>query len=183
MSKHLYILDNGHGLDTEKKQSKVWQDGTQLLEYLFNRNVVKYLSFMLRDAKIDHKVLVTEIKDISLRERVRRANEFAKNKDSILISIHGNQFTDPRVFGFETHYYSKSGKKLAEIFQSKLKSLSKNRGIKQSNFYVLKKTSMPAILTENGFYSNRNECREMLTPDFQYEIAEKHYKAILELEN
>jgi len=182
MSKYKYILDNGHGLNTVKKESKVWKDGTQLKEYLFNRDIVKLLSFMLKDDNIDFEILVPELKDISLSERVKRANNLGKNRESILISVHGNQFTDPKVFGIETHYY-KAGKEIAEIFQDKLKVLSKNRGIKQSDFYIIKHTSMPAILTENGFYSNRDECREMLSKDFQYEIALQHYKAIKEIES
>ena len=180
MSKYLYILDNGHGLNTKKKESQIWSNGTQLLEYQFNRNVVKYLSFMLRESGIDFEILVTELKDILLKERVKRANKL--KQDSILISIHSNQFTSEKVYGFETHYY-KSGLKIAEIFQKYLGQMSKDRGIKQSNFYIIKHSSMPAILTENGFYSNEKECKKLLNPQFQYEIAEQHFRAILEIEN
>jgi len=180
MSKFTWILDNGHGLETKKKESVVWDNNTQLKEYEFNRGVVKYLSFMLRDAKIDYTILVPEINDISLSERVKRANK--KNVDSIFISVHGNQYTDSRVHGFETHYYN-AGKEYAEIFQKHIGQLGKDRGIKQSNFYVIKNTKMPAILTENGFYSNEKECAKMLTNDFQYEIAEAHFRGILEIEN
>ena len=182
MSKYLYILDNGHGLNTMKKESPIWNNGTQLLEYQFNRDIVKLLSFMLRDENIDFEILVTELKDIPLKERVKRANLLAKEKQSILISIHGNQFTSEKVHGFETHYYSNNGKVLAELFQKHIGILGKDRGVKQSNFYILKYTSMPAILTENGFYSNEAECRNMLNLDFQYKIAEQHFKSIIELE-
>jgi len=180
MSKYLYILDNGHGAETKDKCSPVWRDGSQLLEYEFNRSVVKLLSFMLRKDKISYEILVPELNDVSLSKRVKRSNELTK--DSILISIHGNQFTSSKVHGFETHYYSNNGKKIAEVFQKHIGILGKNRGIKQSNFYIIKRTSMLAILTENGFYSNRDECREMLNTDFQYEIAYQHYKAIKEIE-
>ena len=57
MSKYLYILDNGHGLNTKNKESKVWQDCTQLKEYIFNRDVVKLLSFMLRKDDIDFEII------------------------------------------------------------------------------------------------------------------------------
>ena len=188
MSKYLYILDNGHGLNTYIKglnpyrKSKIWKDGTQLFEYQFNRDIVKYLSFMLRENYIDYEILVPELRDIPLRERVQRANELAKNKDSILISIHSNHFVSESVYGFETHYY-KTGLKIAEIFQKYTGQLSKDRGIKQSNFYIIKNTSMPAILTENGFYSNEKECKDLLNSQFQYDIAEQHFRAILEIEN
>jgi len=190
MSKYLYILDNGHGLNTKKKESKVWRDGTQLKEYLFTRNVVKYLSFMLKDAKIDYKILVPELKDIPIKSgRAVRANEFSKYKDSIVISIHANKFPpDDRVNGFETHYYkrngfeSKKGKEIAEVFQKYIGKLGNDRGIKGSPFAILRWTKCVSILTENGFYSNEKECRKLMNPEFQYEIALQHYKAIQELE-
>lgn len=183
MSKYLYILDNGHGIETLKKQSPVWNDGSLLMEYEFNRNIVKYLSFMLRQSKIECEVLVPELKDITLIERCNRANKLGIKRDCLYISVHGNKFTDPRVHGFETHYKSESGKFFAEIFQRYIGKLGKNRGIKQSNFKVLRSTAMPAILTENGFYSNEKECKKMLTSEFQYEIASQHLKAIKKIES
>lgn len=177
----LYILDNGHGIETEEKESPIWKDGSQLLEYEFNRNIVSYLSFMLRSKGFEYVVLVDEEKDISLKERCKKANEISKGKDSLFISIHGNQFTNEKVNGFETHYYN-AGLEYAKIFQNNIGILGRNRGIKKSNFYVLKYTNMPAILTENGFYSNEKECKKMLTPEFQYQIAEQHFKAIQEIE-
>jgi N-acetylmuramoyl-L-alanine amidase len=179
MSKYTYILDNGHGEETKLKESPEWNDGSKLYEYQFNRAVVKLLSFMLRQAKIDCKILVPEETDISLSERVKRANGIP---NSIFISVHGNQYTSEKVHGLETHYY-KAGYKIAQVFQKHLGKLGKNRGVKQSNFYVIKNTNMPAILTENGFYSNEKECKKMLSQDFQYEIANAHYKAIKEIEN
>ena len=183
MSKYLYILDNGHGNDTKGKRSPLWGNGTQLLEYDFNRGIVKYLSFMLRQHKIDCEILVPELNDISLKERVKRANELAKKRESILISVHGNAFGDERVNGFETHCYSDAGSEIAKVFQKRIGKLGNNRGVKYSNFYILKHTSMPAILTENGFYSNEIECKKMLTNEFQYEIANEHLTAILKIES
>lgn len=180
MSKYLYILDNGHGEETLKKSSPIWKDGLQLHEYEFNRNVVKFLGLMLKEAKIDYKILVPEESEIGLRTRCKRANEFKEN--SIFISVHANQYTLESVHGFETHYY-KAGKEIATIFQKHIGTIGKNRGIKQSNFYVIKNTLMPAILTENGFYSNEKECRKLLTADFQYKIAEQHFNAIKEIES
>lgn len=180
MSKYTYILDNGHGIETKGKESPIWNDGTQLLEYEFNRNVVKYISFMLRQAKIDCHILVPEINDVSLSERCKRANEIP---NSIFISVHSNQFTDSKVNGFETHYKSEKGKEISKIFQKHLGKLGKNRGLKQSNFKVLRSTLMPAILTENGFYSNEKECKKLMSNDFQYDIAYAHYTAIKEIEN
>lgn len=182
MSKYLYLLDNGHGEETKKKSSPVWKDLTQLHEYEFNRNVVKYLSYLLKDSDIDYEILVPELNDVSLSQRVKRANNLGNERDCIFISVHANQFTSEKVHGFETHYYSSNGMDVAETFQKHISTLGKNRGIKQSNFYVIKNTSMPAVLTENGFYSNESQCKEMMTPEFQHKVAEQHFNAIKHLE-
>ena len=46
-----------------------------------------------------------------------------------------------------------------------------DRGVKSANFTVLKNFLMPAILVEVAFMSNREECKALLTEDFQYNIA------------
>jgi len=42
---------------------------------------------------------------------------------------------------------------------------------------------MPAILTENGFYTNKKQMREMNSQEGRQKIAEAHINAILEIEN
>ena len=49
-------------------------------------------------------------------------------------------------------------------------------------FYVLRATRMPAILTENGFYNNRFELPIMITDAFKDQVAEAHVQAILEVD-
>ena len=41
---------------------------------------------------------------------------------------------------------------------------------------------MPAILTENGFFSNYKECMEMLEASWQKRLAYAHYRAIKDIE-
>ena len=41
---------------------------------------------------------------------------------------------------------------------------------------------MPAIITENGFYTNREQCEYLLDPDVRERIAGAHVEAITEIE-
>lgn len=87
----LFILDNGHGNNTPGKRSPVWSDGSQLFEWDFNRKVVRGIKARLDLLGISSVILVPEDRDISISERVKRANNIYKdNKDCLLISIHGN---------------------------------------------------------------------------------------------
>lgn len=52
-----------------------------------------------------------------------------------------------------------------------------NRGVKQGGLLVLRKTSMPAVLVELGFISNREEERFMASPSGQKALARALYNA------
>lgn len=54
--------------------------------------------------------------------------------------------------------------------------LSKDRGLKQAGFYVLKWVGMPSVLIEIGFITNKKEVEKLASKDYQKRIA----KAIAE---
>jgi N-acetylmuramoyl-L-alanine amidase len=54
----------------------------------------------------------------------------------------------------------------------------KDRGVKTSNFLVLENTTMPAILTENGFIDNAADASLLRAEDFRQKIAVAHAKAV-----
>jgi N-acetylmuramoyl-L-alanine amidase len=55
---------------------------------------------------------------------------------------------------------------------------------KKANFYVLKHTNMPAILTENFFFffDNKLEGKLMMSEEGQDLLAQSHVNAILKIE-
>ena len=103
----LIILDNGHGQETKGKRSPVWPDGTQLLEWEYNRKVVDAVYGRLMAAGISCVKLVPEKTDTPLSERVRRANGIAAmNSISqvLLVSVHVNAAPVPgSASGWEIH--------------------------------------------------------------------------------
>lgn len=194
-SKTFVIIDAGHGIDTPGKRSPEWIDGTQLMEWKFNRNIVDYIIEYLELANISYCKLVEEENDISLPERVNRANSvYSKTKDIYdvyLISIHGNAAENKNAHGVEvwTSKGETKSDKIAVHFYNKLKRLGwKMRPTnsveldKEENFYILKNTICPAVLTENGFYTNPDECKKMLDFYWQKEIALAHFDAIKDIE-
>lgn len=101
------------------------------------------------------------------------------NKADIFVSIHINSFTNPIASGIATYYYQKTpyDALLASSIQSSIAPASglQNRGINAANFYVIKRTVMPAVLTELGFISNPDEEKLMNTADFQQKMAQSIY--------
>ena len=90
-SRYCWILDNGHGKNTPGKRSPKGPDGkTVLFEYEYDRDIVQRLAFMLKEAKIEHHILVPGLHDTLLRDRCSIANSYKTDLPKLLVSVHGN---------------------------------------------------------------------------------------------
>lgn len=182
------ILDAGHGIGTPGKRSPLWDNGLQLFEWEFNRDIVSRIAEELTRLGIPNVILVPEVYDLSLSNRVRRANEI---RNSVLISVHANAFEDGRAKGWGA-YTSKGETKsdeYAKLFYEEFAKEFPNRKArtdfsdgdidKEANFYMLKNTNMPAVLTESFFMTNEDECKNiLLTEEGRSKIAKLHIEAI-----
>jgi len=193
------IIDNGHGKDTPGKRSPEWANGNQLHEWEFNRDIARMVFYGMVDNGFAPELLVPEDHDIPLRERINRANEIHKANKSVLVSIHGNATNgNPRPSGLETFYY-KAGQPGAEILLDELiLALGwKDRGPRKTyqtvkiqqedgtmkpkvvyKIAITKYTLMPTVLTENGFYTNFEQCMDMQDPDVRKLIANAHVQGL-----
>ena len=122
--------------------------------------------------------------DPSLATRVAIANN-AGNVD-LFVSIHANAFgTDwNSANGWEVYSYKTGGiaEKAAKAVEAATKNSSaglKNRGCKTANFYVIKNTTMPAILIEHGFYTNKAECEKLKSSSFRSVLAQADATGIM----
>lgn len=91
-----------------------------------------------------------------------------KSKADLFVSIHCNAAANKDARGTETWYYTgcPHGRAAAVAIQREVVEAlgSRNRGVKSSrSLYVLRKTTMPAVLVEVGFISNAAEEKEIIT--------------------
>ena len=115
---------------------------------------------------------VSRQKDVSdSAELAARVTVAERSQADVFVSIHLNSFSSPDVGGVETYYYQGSfaGERLAHAVQKSLMTqfALQDRGVKTANFYVLKHSSMPTILTELAFISNPREEKLLTSPDAQ----------------
>ncbi len=190
----IVLLDNGHGglingkYQTAGKRSPIWSDGSQLFEGEFNRAIVNRLIERLTVLGIPYVNMVPELKDISLSTRVKRANAI-EGDNVFYLSIHSNAGGGNGFEVFTSRGTTKSdgiatifGQEFQKEFPSKRLRADYSDGDldKEANFTVIKKTRMPAVLTENFFMDNEEECKQILmTKNGRDKIAEFHINSIL----
>jgi N-acetylmuramoyl-L-alanine amidase len=201
MSKYIWLLDPGHGgmisgsYQTRGKRSPLFPDGSILYEGVFNRDVAARIKTLCDTEGIECEDIVNSEHDVPLATRVSRANaRHAAEKRCIYLSIHANAFGDGVTFnsahGICVFYYMTSnvGKEMALKLQNHLVAETgiSDRGIianmNWANFYVLRKTTMPAILSENGFMTNLEDATNLMKDDFRQKVADAHFKFIKEME-
>lgn len=90
-----------------------------------------------------------------------RVNVAEKHDSDLFISLHINSSVNRNVGGISTYYFPKTANdgRLARAVQNELSSNFgvDNLGIREANFYVVKRCTMPAILVELCFISNPKE--------------------------
>ena len=125
------------------------------------------------------KVIMTRKGDSnpSQQTRVYIAN---KRKADIFVSIHINSFIKPYAYGTETLYYKSKDRALSNAIHKNLVSSIKryDKGQKRAGMYVLKYTTMPAVLVEPCFISNPTESHLLKTPQFRDKIAKGVFNGI-----
>ena len=193
------LLDNGHASSTPGKRQQL-DNGQYFYEYLFNRQVVQKIARKLDELGIPFEILVPEVdKDISLTERAARANSFCTKygtDNCFFISVHSNAYGDGKTFTsakgwsvWTTKGQTKSDRYATIAFEEAEKILPKYNMTTRSqmtdgdpdyeeNFTVIYKTWCPAILTENLFFTNKEEVMWLMTDEGREAIADIHVNAI-----
>ena len=123
----------------------------------------------------------TEI-DLDLPPRVAMANRI---RATAFVSIHANASRSVRkdVNGIETFYFSGNrGLRLATNIQNELLQASPStpdRGVRRGRFFVIRRTSMPAVLVEAGFLTGRFDGPLLATSGHRRKISFAIAKGIL----
>lgn len=188
------LIDPGHGIDTPGKRSP---DGL-FREYLWNRQVADLILEGLVSAGVDASLVVTETNDVTLRNRVNRVNTICNRvgaSNVLLVSVHanaagnGSAWMNARGWSCYTSKGKTKSDQVAECLYDAFEEEFQDRKIRkdmsdgdrdwEENFYVLQKTKCPAVLLENFYYDNREECAWMLQEETKKRIASAAVKGII----
>lgn len=185
---YIVLIDNGHGAETPGKCSP---DG-RLREYAWTREIARRVCDKLKALGYDARLLVPELNDVSLRERVRRVNSVCTGAGSdnvLLVSIHVNAAGTGQWHNacgwtaWVAPNASQRSRKLATLLDAEavrlnLKGNRSREPFFTGNFAILRDTKCPAVLTENMFQDNLHDVAYLLSDRGKSEITDLHVTAI-----
>ena len=172
MDGYKIVIDAGHG-GADNGCSRAG-----IVEKDINLSISKKVQSKLEN--MGYQVLMIRMDDtyISKEERVKMANE---SKGDIYVSIHQNASEDISVNGMEIWYEGNDLKReveserLSMLIQKQTleKTQAKERELRSdAGYHVTGSTNMPACLVETGFLSNKAEREQLMTEEYQDQIAD-----------
>lgn len=174
------VVDAGHGgIDP----GKVGINGSY--EKDINLAIARYLKEILEKKKC--RVIMTRETDTGLYQQTdtnkkvsdlqRRVEIMNAPEVDVVVSVHQNSYTGESSKGAQVFYQrtSERGEQMAKAIQAQLiSSLGtwNHRQAKENNsYYLLKKTTKPAVIVECGFLSNSEEAEKLCDESYQRQVA------------
>lgn len=180
--KPIIALDAGHGMGTAGKRCLKSIDQNETREWYLNDRIADRVQELLSayDCMVVRVDDTTGAKDIPLSTRVKTANNA---KADMYISIHHNAGINGKSGGGTVvYYYSNKDERRVQAMHlydaiTARTGLVGNRSSKviKNGFYVIKNTTMPAFLIENGFMDSTHDTPIIL----RQEHAEKTAQGII----
>jgi N-acetylmuramoyl-L-alanine amidase len=109
---------------------------------------------------------------VPLGDRTALANRY---RNGVFVSFHFNGAANFNASGIETYYAS--GRESAALASALHRAIlgatgAADRRVRSRSFFVLRKTSIPAVLIEGGFLTNRTEARRISSSSYRARMAE-----------
>ena len=189
----IILLDNGHGKETMGKRSP---DG-KLLEWKWAREIAIKIRDVLKGEGYDSFLVTPEDVDVPLATRAKRVNaycnQYGKN-NIILLSIHINASGDTMEWrtpcgwsAYTTKGVTASDDLAKCLYKAADKGFNGRKVRKynndaepdfEENFYILKNTSCPAVLTENFFQDNKSDAEYLLSAEGKDAVVSVHVEGL-----
>lgn len=177
------VIDAGHGGEDggAVNDSGVLEKDINLVIANDTASLLRFFGFDVVQTRTQDTALSTDgdtIRSRKVADMKKRLEIFNSSDDNIIISIHQNKFPESKYHGTQIFYSpnNPSSKELADSIKFSVKGLlqpENERECKQadSGIYLLKNTDKPAVIVECGFISNNDECKKLLTDDYQKQMS------------
>lgn len=158
-------LDPGHG-GTDSGAT-----GNEIKEKDIVLAVAKKLEVKLKKCNLDIRMSRTTDDYKTLEYRSTDANNWGAD---CFVSIHANSADATSAQGVETYCYKFAYRPLADKVHEEIiasKTYTKNRGVKEGNFHVVRETNMDACLVELAFISNAEDANLLKNKQDEFATA------------
>lgn len=125
-----------------------------------------------------HDSGVTGIRNQKVSDMENRLELFNKFPNAVCLSIHQNNYTDPKYSGAQMFYSSANSEseRLASIMQSQFVSNLQPDNTRETKLcgkelYLCYYCTNPAVMAECGFLSNPAEAENLKNKDYQRKVA------------
>ena len=168
----IVVVDAGHG-----GFDRGGIPGQSVAEKTMTLDVAQRLKAVL--AAYGYRVVMTRDSDVfvPLGTRVAIANSY---RNAIFICIHFNAAPRGSANGVETYFYSSQSLPLASAIHYYVAggAPTPNRGVRRRGYFVLRRTTIPAVLVECGFLTNPTEAQYALSALYRQKLAEEIARGI-----
>ena len=184
--KNIVVLDPGHGGPANGARYGGYKEKDINFKILYTL-ASKYFN----SPNSNIKAYYTRIGDydISLADRAAFAKKVGAD---LFVSLHMNAFTTSAPYGTEVYYSTNNNspnssgltsKKMATLFVDNLckKLGTYNRGAKSAGYTVVKNNTVPAVLIELAFMSNKNDLKLITDATFQEKTAQIIYETLCQV--
>jgi N-acetylmuramoyl-L-alanine amidase len=166
------VIDAGHG-----GHDRGGIPGQRVAESVATLDVAQRLQRNLE--RSGYRTIMTRSSDVfvPLPERVAIANQ---SRNAVFVAIHFNSAGRAGANGIETYFYSGESSPLAASIHRNVLAIapSENRGVRRRGYFVLRRTTIPAVLVECGFLTNPNEARLAQTSAYRQKLADQIARGI-----
>ncbi|MCL2400589.1 MAG: N-acetylmuramoyl-L-alanine amidase [Defluviitaleaceae bacterium] len=183
VSRRIVWIDAGHGaFDPGKVAGTVEEKDINLAIALKLQAFLETGGATVFMTRLDDQAISsTKQGDMYTRRQLANASQA-----DIFVSIHQNSFPKGSVHGAQVFYFdtSNNSRKLAESIQQQIKTfVGTNKRLEarpNENYYVLRQTTMPAVIVECGFLTNYNDRSKLTQADYQERMAWGIYLGIVQ---
>ncbi len=181
-------LNAGHYLKTAGKRCLKSLDPNETREWVLNNRICDLIEQKLK-AYEGYSLLrvddTTGATDVSLANRVKKANEWGAN---VFLSIHHNAgIYGGKGGGVVAYVYTKVCEATKAWQKALYDAIIKNTGLKgnrstplaSANLFECRKTTMPCVLMECGFMDSATDVPVILTDKYADQVASAYVEVIV----
>jgi N-acetylmuramoyl-L-alanine amidase len=182
------VVDAGHGgVDTGASRSGILEKDINLAISLKVRDILQSQGFNVvltrdKDTELSGLCDNNKVRGRYRRDLSARVESIGRSGADLFVSIHANVSSEAKRRGIECYYANyEESRKLAEAIEAQLGLIAPiSQKAKVGNFFVLRRSKVPAALIEVGFITNQEEQTLLQDHEYQRKLAETIVKGILQ---